>query len=366
MTDRYQCLRPLISMISILLIAITMSNHVAAETCITPPPGMTNWWPGDGNARDIVSERNGILRNGASITQGFVDQAFVLDGQDDFVDVPHDPSLNVGTGDFTVDVWAYFKTTNGEQILVEKWIQRYPDSEGWSLTKLEGNILSLATADGSGREIGIESGVLPIQPNSWIHFAATRRGNRVTLFVDGVPVATGLSDLNLDSPSSLKFGHRGNPNDTPGSQDTRGFYLNGLIDEVEYFVGQALSDEEIHAIFTAGAAGKCKADAILDHFMCYDAKGATPHTSVELEDTFGKKTDVRVEKPKLFCNPVNKNGEGIKNPEAHMTCYEIKDKRDRKRKLFISNQFGEQPLKVGKAQLLCVPSKKITATSTQK
>jgi hypothetical protein len=31
--------------------------------------------------------------------------------------------------------------------------------------------------------------------------------------------------ISLDSDSSLKFGHRGNPADTPGSEDERGFYL---------------------------------------------------------------------------------------------------------------------------------------------
>jgi hypothetical protein len=64
--------------------------------------------------------------------------------------------------------------------------------------------------------------------------------------------------LDLDSSSSLKFGHRGNPEDTPGSIDDRQFYLNGRIDEVELFVGTALSEEQVMALYGAVGGGKCK------------------------------------------------------------------------------------------------------------
>jgi hypothetical protein len=39
----------------------------------------------------------------------------LLDGDGDFVDVPHDPALNLGTGDFTIDLWVFFNDTAGEQ-----------------------------------------------------------------------------------------------------------------------------------------------------------------------------------------------------------------------------------------------------------
>jgi hypothetical protein len=36
----------------------------------------------------------------------------------------------------------------------------------------------------------------------------------------------------------------GNPSDTPGSEDDREFFLDGRIDEIELFVGRALSDRD--------------------------------------------------------------------------------------------------------------------------
>jgi hypothetical protein len=242
------------------------ASFVAAQSCVQPPAGLTGWWPGDGNTDDIIGSRNAVLRDNATFGPGLVNQAFSLDGDGDFVDVPHDDALNVGTGDFTVDLWVFFNDTAGEQVLVEKWIQTFScvGSEGWSLTKLEGNILHMALTSGVVLPSGdclaelVFSEVLTIPLGTWHHFAARRQSGEITLFMDGAPVASGAFLGNLDTTSSLKFGHRGSPSDTPGSEDERGFFLNGRIDEVELFVGRALSDAEIQAIFNAGSAGKCK------------------------------------------------------------------------------------------------------------
>ncbi len=64
----------------------------------------------------------------------------------------------------------------------------------------------------------------------------------------------------------------------------------------------------------------------LDHFKCYKAKSRFPNKVVELVDQFGPAT-VIVQRPERLCNPVDKNGEGINDPTAHLTCYKAKDKR---------------------------------------
>jgi hypothetical protein len=234
--------------------------HHAPGECFPAPFGLTNWWPGDGNTDDIIGGQHAVLHGNATTDAGLVDEAFILDGDGDFVAVPHDPALNFGTGDFTVDFWVFFNDTEGEQVLIEKWIQRFSDSatEGWTLTKLETNEVGLfmSSADGSGG--GLASPPLSIPTGSWVHFAATRQAGVLRLFMNGVQIAEEFSLVNISSNSSLKFGHRGNPTDTPGSEDERGFFLNGRIDEVDVAVGRALSAEEISRIFQAGTAGKCK------------------------------------------------------------------------------------------------------------
>jgi hypothetical protein len=228
------------------------------KDCVQPPAGLTGWWPGDGNTADIIGGRNAVLRSEATFGLGLVNQAFSLDGDGDFVNVPHDPALNVGTGDFTVDLWVNFNTTDGEQVLVEKYVENFSETPpGWFLTKLEGNSLRFGTGPALP-DHGVDSPPLVLLPNRWIHFAARRSGGVASIFVNGEEVATGPFVDNANSDASLKFGHRGNPDDTPGSTDDRGFFLNGRIDEVEVFVGRALANAEIQAIFNAGSAGKCK------------------------------------------------------------------------------------------------------------
>ena len=66
--------------------------------------------------------------------------------------------------------------------------------------------------------------------------------------------------------------------------------------------------------------------------------------------------------PRLLCNPVDKNGEGIPYPKSHLVCYEIRDApkgpTERVKEVAVQNQFQRGQLWVGSANLLCVPSQK--------
>jgi hypothetical protein len=171
-------------------------RHLEPRQCFPSPIGVTGWWPGDGHVIDIASGRNAVLYGDATTGAGLVDGAFVLDGDGDFVDVAHDPALNFGTGDFTIDLWAYFNTTADEQILAEKYIQRFSTpSEGWTLTKLASQELLLAMASADGSDWGVASPPLAIPTDRWVHFAATRRAGKITLFINGAHIATGFALL---------------------------------------------------------------------------------------------------------------------------------------------------------------------------
>lgn len=229
-----------------------------ARSCFPPPAGLTGWWPGDGNTNEIVGGRDAVFYGDATTGSGLVAQAFILDGDGDFVDVPDDPALNVGADNFTVDLWVYFNSTAGEQVLVEKYIEDFSATPpGWTLTKLEDNSLRFGTGLASDGH-GVTSPPLALPANIWIHVAARRGSGVASIFVNGREVAAAPFVDNGDSNSSLKFGHRGSPSDTPGSLDNSGFFLNGRIDEVELFVGRALPPGQIRAIFNARSAGKCK------------------------------------------------------------------------------------------------------------
>ncbi len=104
-------------------------------------------------------------------------------------------------------------------------------------------------------------------------------------------------------------------------------------------------------------------DLNLEHFKCYKVKTAigTPkfaRREVTLVDQFGE-TTVTVLKPEALCNPVDKNGEGVKDSDTHLTCYKIIPRSfSLKPEVLVANQFGENELTVVSRRTLCVPSAK--------
>jgi hypothetical protein len=86
--------------------------------------------------------------------------------------------------------------------------------------------------------------------------------------------------------------------------------------------------------------------------------------TVTVQDQFETRTGTLL-KPILFCNPVDKNGEGIVNPSAHQTCYRFQpdDTPFSSPTVNVLDQFGALDLQAiagtcRKADLLCVPSLK--------
>jgi hypothetical protein len=114
------------------------------STCVPPPVGLTGWWPADGNTEDIVSSLNGEFLRDATTRPGKVGEAFALDGEGDYIEVPDDPALNFGIGDFTIDLWVTFDDLSEDQGLVTKWIQEEAQnhlvSYGWALAWIDNRI----------------------------------------------------------------------------------------------------------------------------------------------------------------------------------------------------------------------------------
>lgn len=202
----------------------------------------TGWWRADGSPIDAVAGRDAVLRNGASFTPGMLGQAFALDGSDDFVEVADDEALNVGSRDFTVSLWVNFSSMEGKQVLVQDWETFGPETGGgWTLIKLNGPGIAIALADAGH----VTASRLDLPTDTWVHVAARRSDEVVSVFVNGVlarskPLRN--PELPLESTASLTFGHT-------GALDSRGFSLQGGLDEIALFVGHGLSDAQIQGIF---------------------------------------------------------------------------------------------------------------------
>lgn len=217
------------------VLAFLLPTASFGQSCIVPAPaGLTGWWKGDGTPADIIGGRDGSLKNGTGFTSGMVGQSFALDGIDDWIDVPNDPALNVGTGDWAISMWVYLNSSVAQQVLVEKLV-----------------------APGTGWSILNTSPTHALPAGSWVHVGAGRQAGTFVIIVNGAMDHVSTYPADLSSTASLKFGHRGSPSDTPGSNDASGLFLNGRIDEIMLFVGTAPSLDDMVAIYAAGPAGVC-------------------------------------------------------------------------------------------------------------
>lgn len=250
--------------IGVSVFALGMTEIASAQTCVPPPPGMVSWWTGDGNANDLISSNHGTLQNGATFATGMVGQAFSFVGPDDIVRIPHNPNLNVGTGDVTIDAWMKLSnlTFTDDKVIVMKFSTNPSDTPfpGYTVRWLGDKLQFIIDSEFGGvvgpsvQDKKVE--VTITRDTLWHHVAAVRRGLTMELFYDGVLVATAThSSLEYaDNTADVGIGNNTNAIDN-------GF--PGLIDELEFF-HRALSAAEVATLFNAGSAGKCKVNVEID------------------------------------------------------------------------------------------------------
>ncbi len=230
-------------------------NKASAQgpTCVNPPANLVSWWPGDGDATDFVGNNDGTLMGDAAFAAAKVDQGFSFDGNGDFVQVPDDPSLDVGTGDFSIDAWVQLGTSTGVQAIVDKRTQTSPGVfVGYHLFTSNGN-LGVQLADGTPTNFISAANV----GDGMFHLVAVTvdRDSPTggTLYVDGTAVLTfdpTPRSGSLDNDSDFIIGMN---SPTTGATN----FFTGIIDELEFF-NRALTATEIQDIFNADTAGKCK------------------------------------------------------------------------------------------------------------
>jgi hypothetical protein len=97
----------------------------------------------------------------------------------------------------------------------------------------------------------------------------------------------------------------------------------------------------------------------IEHFKCYEASGEPVDAAVALVDQFQEWGGLALA-PFRFCNPADKNGEGIQNFTDHLTCYTVSPTgQSLDFAVPISNQIYPDPdaeIDVFEPFALCVPS----------
>lgn len=241
----------------------------ASPTCVAHPSNLAGWWPGDGDAKDYAGSNDGVLVGSVSFSAGMVDQAFLLNGTDAFVDVGNALDLHVSAGEFTVDAWVKFNALShppgsngggapqGDMSIVDKMSGAGINTDGWRLIKQADNRFWFCLGGGALNHCGDPAFTVfsstVATTGVWYHVTAVKTAAGIGIYVNGT-----LEDSRSPLPA---FADTDSTDLLIGANAHDGALLNGLVDEAELF-SKALSASEISSLVQADAAGKCKLTAL--------------------------------------------------------------------------------------------------------
>lgn len=141
-----------------------------------------------------------------------------------FLDIVNNEGFNFGTGNFTVEAWVYVATANsGQSAIIGRWGTSPGTVTDWLL--FIDNLGRPAFIIGSTQITGTA-----LSTGSWHHIAATRSGNTLNLWVNGVSVAT------TTTSASVTVGAR---NVRTSRWDSGVSFLNGYLDDIRVTKGDA-------------------------------------------------------------------------------------------------------------------------------
>ena len=159
--------------------------------------------------------------------------ALEFDGTNDYVTIPDNSALDI-TGDITLEAWVKFDDLTGSQIILEKSDGGASADFSYGLRMFSSKIrFQLGNGDAS---------VVLTAPNDapigeWFHISGVNSSGSMTLYINGVSVATGTITGNI---------YTNNDSLIIGNYDGFSQYFDGQIDEVRIW-NDARTQSEILA-----------------------------------------------------------------------------------------------------------------------
>lgn len=234
----------------------TLVTEVAALECGPVPPGLLAWWPGNGSPDELVAGRNLGDWYGAKYGTGRVGQGFLLDGNDDFFELPDAGMIHSDRG---ITVTGWFKATGFHRTWQCLYYKGNPAENGAANDNRETSLFlnsagylhfNSTTTD----RIGIGQFTLDtaniIKAGKWYHFATVADCDRgvMEIWLNGERVAQAAYPRTAVRTTEGPF--------RIGVNVPAGEVFRGVIDEIAVF-GRGLSESEINAAYDVRSAGLC-------------------------------------------------------------------------------------------------------------
>jgi RHS repeat-associated protein len=237
--------------------ADTVEVRVNAFCTVDSPPDLAGWWPGNGDALNVISGKVGRLLNGVSFADGKTSMGFKFDGVDDVVRITADDSINVAktNGSMTVEFWMNPETHENNVRMLTDWKNSVSGAYGVHIYRWFSQVrANLIDTNGAAHEIFSNVDVAFI--NQWTHVAVTydKPTGIARMYINGVQQTS--ANLGVFTPQTgydLYFG------DDPSSSGSSNLFYKGRLDEISLY-RRALDGKEIFDIYGADSEGKCPID----------------------------------------------------------------------------------------------------------
>ena len=191
----------------------------------------SNFVPASTNP-DIIPDTPSGVSGSSKLTESAGGSVY-FDGTGDYLTIPNSTDFNFGSGDFTIECYAYFTSVSAETLLGQ-W-ENGTNRRSWLLQVNSGQLSCYLSADGTTTgQKRIDSAAGAITTNRWYHLAYARSGNTMRLFIDGTEVG---------SVDVTGFTNYANTQDTAqvGSQTNAGSNLmTGYISNARIIKGTGL------------------------------------------------------------------------------------------------------------------------------
>ena len=222
------------------LVILALQMNTARGAVVTE--GLVSYWTLDegdiegDTVKDVWGENDGTIIGDPQIVGGKVNQALEFDGQENYVLVAVDPSLNF-TGAFTLEAWVMTSFSGARQAVISN-----RDGKPWYTLNIDPGYLMLSIHDGGGA-VDVKPSDVNISDGEWHHFVGTMDNtdaNGAKIYVDGDLVG----DVSTNAPPTDMIPFE-LPRDTAiGGDPTGGKLFNGIIDEARIY-NRSLSEDEI-------------------------------------------------------------------------------------------------------------------------
>ena len=227
----------------------------------------------EGNTNDVTGTRNATV--GGATAPGYAagfggGQAISLSGGTQYVQLPVNSGLS---RDVTLSAWVYWNGGNASQHVFD-FGSEIEKSMMLTVKDGSGKIgFSMTTSRGANGTINLTGPVMPTA--TWTHLAVTFNGETATLYVNGLPVASGSSSR-ISPMFSQPFCYLGRSmyNSDP--------YFSGRIDNFRIY-NCALTGSDIYALWgqSANHAPKFTSNPVI----CADAMQGAAYTIQSLYPT---------------------------------------------------------------------------------